>query len=165
MAISTIDISNASVIGVVRSIMAEVNASVKGLMPSVKLRYVTKTGLTVVSTGKYIRLYRLSGQSAVSFLLSHGRIEGDMPSTLLISATLTTGKNTRSIKAKLIDQNLTPPQIYQHFVSGEYLDLYIKVSSNYTITTIAPLIERSASTCILEEVNSLPDTATQIPIS
>ena len=44
MALSTIDISNASVIDVVRSNMAEVNASVKGLMPSDKLRYVTKTG-------------------------------------------------------------------------------------------------------------------------
>lgn len=160
--IEKIDISNPSIAEAVRKQMVVVTSKEKGLLSEKSERFIRRNGLNILEKYACIKLYSSEGRSAVSAVVTTGRIEGDVCASFILSYTIAIGGTTHYIVVKRLTDGMFAR--FYYVKNGDSMSIYLVTSLDYSITNAVPLIETGFFTYHLTK-DTLPEGAIEIPIS
>lgn len=156
-----IDISAASVAEAVRKQMALATTKNKGLLDAGSERFVRSNGLYIIDRPACIRLYSAEGRTAVSAIISTGRVEGSVCTSFILSFSLASVSSFFYDVKRLNDG---PSAQFYYVKNGVNVSIYLVPTTDYSITNITPLIETGGFTYHLAR-ETLPEGAIEIAIS
>lgn len=156
--IQKIDIKDASIAEEVRKQMNVATPDNKGLMEANSVRYVKSSGIMVEEKNSCIKLYSATRTTAISAIVSHGRVEGVSPGSFILSFSMTAGGNFSKALKGLLGSN---PAKFYYYQNGSSVSIYIVTGYDHSVTNVVPLIETGGYSYHLTR-DTLPDGAVEI---
>ena len=152
---------DSSVIEEIRDNIPVATQTQKGLLNAGSDRFVKANGLSVSAESACIKLYSAIGRTAVTAIVTTGRIEGQTCGVFLLSFSMASNGYYYGFVKKL--NNSGADATFYYVKDGNQVSIYMVSSVDYSITHISPLLESGNFTYHLKQ-EPLPEGAVRIDV-
>lgn len=152
---------DSSVIEEIRDNMSVATQTQKGLLNAGSDRFVKANGLSVSAESACIKLYSAIGRTAVTAIVTTGRIEGQTCGVFLLSFSMASNGYYYGFVKKL--NNSGADATFYYVKDGNQVSIYMVSSVDYSITHVSPLLEFGNFTYHLKQ-EPLPEGAVRINV-
>lgn len=152
---------DSSVIEEIRDNIPVATQTQKGLLNAGSDRFVKANGLSVSAESACIKLYSAIGRTAVTAIVTTGRIEGKTCGVFLLSFSMAINGYYYGFVNKL--NNSGADATFYYVKDGNQVSIYMVSSVDYSITHVSPLLEFGNFTYHLKQ-EPLPEGAARIDV-
>lgn len=132
-------ISKADLTEIIRDNMPVATQAQKGLLDAGSDRFVKAKGLSISAESACIKLYSAIGRTAVTAIVTTGRIEGKTCGVFLLSFSMASNGYYYGFVKKL--NNSGADATFYYVKDGNQVSIYMVSSVDYSLTHVSPLME------------------------